>query len=78
MARLYGKEPAVEPAAERILPGMRFPACDATASGAEDAQVRMAKGHLELAFCGHHADLHEIALAISGWRVTHDNREGRC
>ena len=74
MARLYGKEPAVEPAAERILPGMRFPACDATASGAENGQVRVTRGRYELSFCGHHADVHELALAIAGWRVTHDNR----
>jgi hypothetical protein len=65
------------PEAEGTRPGIWVPLapCDATASGAEDGQVRLAMGGHELALCGHHADMHEFALAVSGWRVTHDNRD---
>jgi hypothetical protein len=71
-ARLAGKGPA----AEQIPPGSRVPLapCDAAASGSEDAQVRLARGSLELDLCGHHADAYGLALTAAGWRVTHDNR----
>jgi hypothetical protein len=72
-ARLAGQGPA----AEMIPAGLRVPLapCDATASGAEDAQVRLAKGSAELFLCAHHFGELEFALAVSGWRVTHDNRD---
>lgn len=69
---------AAPPAAEMIPPGARtwLASCDATASGSEDAQVRLARGVLELSFCGHHADRYELALLAAGWRVIADNRGG--
>jgi hypothetical protein len=48
--------------------------CDATASGAEDGQVWLARGQEELCLCGHHFAEHELILAVSGWQVTHDIR----
>jgi hypothetical protein len=71
-ARLAGQGPA----AEQLPRGPRLPLapCDATASGAEDAQVRLAKGSRELLLCGHHYAGLASALAGSGWQVTHDNR----
>lgn len=72
-ARLAGNGPEAEqlPAAGlRIL----LAPCDATASGAEDAQVRLVRELSELAFCGHHYGELALALLAAGWRVTHDNR----
>ena len=69
---------APPPAAGAIPPGhgsLTAP-CDATASGSEDAQVRLARGTRELSLCSHHFSLHEFELAVQGWRVTHDNRGG--
>jgi hypothetical protein len=52
--------------------------CDATASGAEDGKVWLARadqsGGAELCLCAHHYRRHEFALAASGWRVAHDLR----
>jgi len=65
------------PAVEAIrLPGkgVWLALCDATASGAEDAQVRLVRGRAILDFCSHHFAVHELDLAAAGWRVTHDNR----
>lgn len=65
------------PAAEAIPSGFRAPLapCDATASGSEDGQVRLARGRQELSLCGHHADLYALSLIAAGWRIAHDNRD---
>lgn len=67
---------APQPAAEAIPPGRDslLTPCDATASGSEAAQVRLARGAFLLDFCGHHFSLYEFELAAGGWRVTADNR----
>jgi len=65
------------PAEEEIPPGShgsRLASCDATASGAEDAQVRLARGRAVLDLCTHHLDVYGLELLANGWRVTHDNR----
>ena len=65
------------PAVKAIRPpgkGVWLALCDATASGAEDAQVRLARGRDVLDFCAHHFSVYELDLAAAGWRVTHDNR----
>jgi hypothetical protein len=64
------------PVAEEIRPGKDtlLAPCDATASGAEEGKVRVARGLLVLDLCGHHFDRYQVVLLISGWRVTHDNR----
>ena len=69
---------APPPAAEAIPPGQGFllTPCDATASGSEDAQVRLARGAGVLDLCGHHADKHGLALIAAGWRIIADNRGG--
>jgi hypothetical protein len=69
----YGERPATE----NIPAGTHIPlgSCDATASGSEDAQVRVARVGSVLALCSHHYREMEAALAVSGWRVTWDNRE---
>ena len=71
-ARLAGEPPA----AESIKAGVIVPLgpCDATASGAEDAQVRLVRERAESCRCGHHYQGMEYMLAAAGWRVTHDNR----
>lgn len=71
-AKLAGKGPA----AKQVPAGLRvsLAPCDAEASGAVDAQVRLAKGGQELNFCGHHYQELEFMLAVAGWRVTCDNR----
>jgi hypothetical protein len=51
-----------------------LPSCDATASGAEDGQVQFARGHEEMTLCGHHFRVHELELAVAGWRVIRDDR----
>ena len=65
------------PAAEDIPAGLPLPLgpCDATASGSEDAQVRLARGRRVLALCAHHRCSTSCALAVAGWQVTWDNRE---
>jgi hypothetical protein len=67
---------APRPAAGVIPPGrgVLFTPCDATASGSEDAQVRMARGAAVLDLCGHHAGEYGLALLAAGWRVIIDNR----
>ncbi len=72
-ARLADRGP---PAAEKILAQLwlSLPPCDATASGSEAAQVQLVRGPAGLALCSHHYALYEIALAASGWKITHDNR----
>ena len=65
------------PAVEAIrLPGKGawLALCDATASGAEDAQVRLAKGVSVLDLCAHHLGVHGLDLLAAGWSITHDNR----
>ncbi len=63
------------PVAEQIRPGPGLLApCDATASGAEDAQVRLARGLFVLDLCSHHLAEHELDLVAAGWHITHDNR----
>jgi hypothetical protein len=64
-------------AAEDIPAGTHIPLgpCDATASGSEDAQVRLARRGSVLCLCGHHAAMYELTLAVSGWEVTWDNRD---
>jgi hypothetical protein len=70
----YGERPA----AENIPAGTHIPlgACDATASGSEDAQVRLARRGAAsvLSLCAHHYSELEFALAVAGWQVTWDNR----
>jgi hypothetical protein len=72
LAKLTGKGPA----AEQVPSGLWIPLapCDATASGAEDAQVHLVRGRLELSLCSHHYSELEFALIVAGWRVVHDNR----
>jgi hypothetical protein len=74
LAKLTGKGPAPE----QIPPGglwIPLGPCDATASGAEDAQVCLSRGRAEeLALCAHHFCELEFILAIAGWRVTRDYR----
>jgi len=67
---------APQPAAEAIPPGQGFlfTPCDATASGSEDAQVRLARGAGVLSLCSHHYYEHELALFTAGWRIVADNR----
>ena len=63
---------APPPAAEAILPGqgsLTVP-CDATASGSEDARVRLARGTRELSLCSHHFAVHGLALLAAGWQIT--------
>lgn len=63
------------PVAEELPVGGPWLApCDATASGSEDAQVRLARGRDELFMCAHHFEEHELALLTAGWQVTQDNR----
>lgn len=64
------------PAAEQVPPGLwiSLGPCDATSSGAEDAQVLLVKDRLGIALCGHHADQYGLALIAAGWRITRDNR----
>jgi hypothetical protein len=38
---------------------------------AEQAYHRWTKGDKELFFCNHHNNVHEFALAASGWAVEH-------
>lgn len=73
-AKLAGKGPGPEQIPAR--PRTPLAPCDATASGSEDAQVRLAKGRLELALCAHHYEQLEYVLAAAGWRVTQDCRGG--
>jgi hypothetical protein len=76
MASPAARLAAPQPAAEAIPPGggsLAAP-CDATASGSEDAQVRLARGAFVLDFCGHHADEFGLVLLAAGWRVIADNR----
>ncbi len=72
-ARLADRGP---PAAETILPVLQNPlgSCDATASGAEDAQVGLTRGLAELSLCGHHFTLYESKLHAAGWQVIYDHR----
>ena len=67
---------APRPAAGAIPPGQGFllTPCDATASGSEDAQVRLARGAAVLDLCSHHYSKLELALLAAGWRVIIDNR----
>ncbi len=69
--------PDGEPAAEQAPSRLWVPlgSCDATASGSEDAQVRLARNLGELAFCHHHYSALEFVLAAAGWQVTHDFRK---
>lgn len=71
-AKLAGKGPA----AEQLPPGIWVPlgSCDATASGAEEAQVSLSRGLATLALCAHHFCGLELALASTGWRIVRDNR----
>ncbi len=66
------------PAAEKIPApggsGARLAPCDATASAAEDAQVRLARGRDVLDLCAHHFDEYGLELLANGWHITHDNR----
>jgi hypothetical protein len=71
-ARLSGPQPAAEAIPLTVRP--RVIPCDATASGAEDAQVGLRLGPLALFFCAHHYREFEIVLVASGWRVVIDNR----
>ena len=48
--------------------------CDATASGAELAQVQLARDKLILALCAHHYGQYEQVLLSAGWRVISDTR----
>ncbi len=68
--------PDGEPAAERIPAGRlsTLGSCDATASGAEDAQVRLIRELAELHLCSHHGSLYEADLLANGWRIVQDNR----
>jgi len=68
-ARLAGPGPA----AESVSSGPLAP-CDATATGSEDAQVRLTRGRAELFLCGHHFHVYELVLLAEGWRITQDNR----
>jgi hypothetical protein len=62
------------PPAEPALPAL-LAACDAVASGAENAQVRVVRAPGEmLDLCRHHFAEYEWVLAVAGWRVTCDNR----
>jgi hypothetical protein len=72
VARLAASAPP--PAIEMIPAAVLNIPCDATASGVEAAQVELAKDAFVLSLCGHHFAQHELALAASGWRVTHDIR----
>ena len=73
-AKLAGKGPAPEQVPARLW--IPLGPCDATASGSEDAQVRLEKGRSVLSLCAHHASLYELVLIAAGWRVTQDNRGG--
>lgn len=66
------KKPAAGQVPSRLI--IPLPPCDATASGAEDAQVRLARGLRELTLCSHHYGEHALALIAAGWHVTNDNR----
>jgi hypothetical protein len=48
--------------------------CDATASGSEQAVVKVVKDNKELNLCSHHAYKHEIILGVEGWIVREDIR----
>jgi hypothetical protein len=72
IARLAAGMPAAEKTPSRLW--VPLAPCDATASGSEDAQVRLVRGLSELALCAHHYGELELILAAAGWRVTHDNR----
>ena len=68
--------PDGEPAAERIPAGRlsTLGSCDATASGAEDAQVRLIRELAELHLCSHHFGELALALIAGGWVIAQDNR----
>ena len=66
-----GKPATAQPASSFWLP---LGPCDATASGAEDAQVRLTRGLDELALWAHHYAGLETALSAAGWVISHDNR----
>ena len=74
MAMRLAVPPPPDAAPSSVIQGERLALCDATASGAEDAQVRLARGKVVLDLCSHHFRELEFVLAVSGWQVTHDNR----
>ena len=71
---------APPPPAEPALPGITVPlgSCDATASGAEEAQVRLMRkrpgGLAELTLCAHHTERYWLVLIANGWVITRDQR----
>jgi len=68
--------PSPDAAPPSVLKGVRLAPCDRTASGAEDAQVRLARGKDVLDLCAHHFRKYGLALIATGWQITHDNRDG--
>ena len=66
--------PPPDAAPPSVIKGTRLAPCDRTASGAEDAQVRLAKGDAVLDFCASHFRRYGLALIATGWQITHDNR----
>ena len=71
-ARLAGSPPAAESVPAHTV--LSFIPCDATASGAETAQVQLDRGAVVLSLCGHHFAVYELILLSAGWRITSDTR----
>lgn len=65
---------ASEKPAESLLGLTMTDRCDATASGAEQAFTRFAKGLAALDLCCHHTDAFEADLIGNGWSMIIDDR----
>ena len=63
------------PPPAEVIPAGPLGQCDATASGSEDALIRLSgpAGRL-LELCGSHFRRHELALTAAGWVVIWDTR----
>jgi hypothetical protein len=72
LSRLSPGEPLPPPVEK--LPPEPFGQCDATASGAEDAIVRLARNLRVIELCRHHAREHELAMCAAGWVIIWDGR----
>jgi hypothetical protein len=73
MPSLAAGRPPVPP--PEIIPPVPLGQCDATASGSEDARVRLSSpAGRTICLCAHHFLAHELSLAAAGWQVIWDDR----
>jgi hypothetical protein len=69
--------PRLSPAGSTLreaVPPVPLGQCDATASGAENALVRLVKDDQALCLCGSHYHRKALALTAAGWAITQDDR----